>query len=61
MQEVWWLLTSSSTTQKKYGGKVDWWKLQRKEMIVDMEKKQNILKWLRYAYQTSKVNLQFSN
>jgi hypothetical protein len=38
-------------TQKKYGGKVDWWKLERKDMIVDMEKKRNILKWLRYAYQ----------
>ena len=37
------------TTQKKCGGKVDWWKLERKDMIVDMEKKGNILKWLRYA------------
>ncbi len=37
-------------TQKKYGSKVDWWKLERKEMIVDMEKKRNILKWLKYVF-----------
>jgi hypothetical protein len=42
-------------TQKKYGGKVDWWKLQRKDMIVDMEKKRNILKWLRYVIQLPKL------
>jgi len=38
------------STQKKYKGKVDWWKLERKEMIVDMEKKKNILKWLNYIF-----------
>ena len=36
--------------QKKTGSKPDWWKLQRKDMIVDMEKPVNFLKWLRYAY-----------
>ncbi len=36
--------------QKKKGSKPDWWKLQRKDMIVDMEKPVNFLKWLRYAY-----------
>ena len=38
------------TLQKKMGTKPDWWKLQRKDMIVDMEKPVNFLKWLRYAY-----------
>jgi len=37
-------------TQKKYGSKVDWWKLERKDMIVDMEKAYNILKWLKYIF-----------
>ena len=37
-------------TQKKYGGKIDWWKLERKDMIVDMEKKGNILTWLKYVF-----------
>jgi hypothetical protein len=37
-------------TQKKYGSKIDWWKLERKDMIVDMEKSRNILKWLRYIF-----------
>lgn len=37
-------------TQNKYKGKVDWWKLQRKDMIIDMEKPANILKWLKYIY-----------
>jgi hypothetical protein len=48
-------------TQKKYGGKVDWWKLERKEMIVDMEKKKNILRWLRYATKLPKSIWQFDN
>jgi hypothetical protein len=43
------------STQKKYGGKVDWWKLERKDMIVDMEKTKNILKWLSYAYKLPKL------
>ncbi len=41
-------------TQKKYGSKIDWWKLERKDMIVDMEKTKNILKWLKYVYQLPK-------
>ena len=41
-------------TQKKYNNKVDWWRLERKDMIVDMEKLTNIIKWLRYAYQLPK-------
>jgi len=41
-------------TQKKHGRKIDWWKLERKDMIVDMEKKRNILKWLKYVYQLPK-------
>lgn len=36
--------------QKKKGGKINWWQLQRKDMIVDMEKPRNFLKWLLYAY-----------
>lgn len=36
--------------QKKTGGKINWWQLQRKDMIVDMEKPVNFLKWLKYAY-----------
>ncbi len=42
-------------TQKHYGGKIDWWKLQRKDMIVDMEKPGNILKWLKYIYTLPKM------
>ena len=37
-------------TQKKAGKKIDWWQLQRSDMIVDMEKPGNFLKWLYYAY-----------
>ena len=40
--------------QKKTGSKIDWWKLQRKDMIVDMEKPVNFLKWLVYAYKLAK-------
>jgi hypothetical protein len=37
--------------QKKLGGKkINWWQLQRKDMIVDMEKKRNILRWLQYVF-----------
>lgn len=36
--------------QKKAGKKINWWQLQRKDMIVDMEKPRNFLKWLVYAY-----------
>ena len=40
--------------QKKTGSKIDWWQLQRKDMIVDMEKPVNFLKWLVYAYKLAK-------
>jgi hypothetical protein len=36
--------------QKKTGKKINWWQLQRKDMIVDMEKPHNFLKWFYYAY-----------
>jgi hypothetical protein len=47
-------------TQKKYGTKVDWWKLDRKDMIVDMEKPANFLKWLRYIYLLPKWKLKLN-
>jgi len=31
--------------QKKKGTKINWWQLERKDMIVDMEKPSNFLKW----------------
>lgn len=40
--------------QKKSDNKIDWWQLQRKDMIVDMEKPKNIAKWLYYVYQLTK-------
>ncbi len=36
--------------QRKAGKKINWQQLQRKDMIVDMEKPRNFLKWLYYAY-----------
>jgi hypothetical protein len=36
--------------QNKAGSKINWQQLQRKDMIVDMEKTRNFLKWLYYAY-----------
>lgn len=36
--------------KKKKGEKINWWQLQRKDMIVDMEKPGNFIKWLMYAY-----------
>lgn len=37
--------------QKKLGGKkIQWANLERKDMIVDMEKKANLLKWIKYAF-----------
>lgn len=36
--------------QQKTGKKINWQQLQRKNMIVDMEKPRNFLKWLWYAY-----------
>ena len=37
-------------TQQKLGKAVDWWKMERKDMIVDMEKPANFLKWFYYIY-----------
>ncbi len=36
--------------QHKTGKKINWQQLQRKDMIVDMEKPRNFLKWIYYAY-----------
>jgi len=41
--------------QKKMGTKIDWWQLQRKDMIVDMEKPSNFLKWLYYIGKLPKL------
>lgn len=35
--------------QHKAGKKINWQQMQRKDMIVDMEKPRNFLKWLHYA------------
>lgn len=43
------------STQKKFGKKINWWQLKRKDMIVDMEKPRNILKWLYYVYKLPKL------
>lgn len=42
-------------TQKKTVGKIDWWTLPRKSMIVDMEKPLSIIKWLYYIYTFPKL------
>ena len=34
--------------QKITGHKINWWERQRKEMIIDMEKPRNILRWIHY-------------
>jgi len=41
--------------QVKAGKKINWWSLTRKEMIVDMEKPRNFLKWLLYAYKLPEI------
>jgi hypothetical protein len=41
--------------QKKMRCKIDWWKLQRKDMIVDMEKPKNFLKWFYYIWKLPKL------
>jgi hypothetical protein len=41
--------------QKKRNSKIDWWKLQRKDMIVDMEKPSNFLKWFYYIIKLPKM------
>jgi hypothetical protein len=41
--------------QKRTGTSIDWRSLQRKEMIVDMEKPKNFLRWMQYAYKLPKL------
>jgi hypothetical protein len=41
--------------QKKMHCKIDWWKLKRKDMIVDMEKPKNFLKWFYYIWKLPKL------
>jgi hypothetical protein len=36
--------------EKKKGQKINWWGLERKDMIVDMEKASNFLKWFYYIW-----------
>lgn len=36
-------------------GKPDWWKLERKDMIVDMEKPSNFLKWFYYIWKLPRL------
>ena len=43
--------------QKKSGRKINWRELQRKDMIVDMEKPRNFFKWLYYAYQLPELKI----
>ncbi|MBG9376617.1 hypothetical protein I5907_10250 [Panacibacter sp. DH6] len=40
--------------EKKHG-KPDWWKLKRKDMIVDMEKPINLLKWFYYIWKLPRL------
>lgn len=40
--------------EKKHG-KPDWWKLQRKDMIVDMEKPFNLLRWFYYIWKLPRL------
>jgi cobalamin biosynthesis protein CbiD len=41
--------------QKRMQCKIDWWKLHRKDMIVDMEKPGNFLKWFYYIWKLPKL------
>ena len=43
--------------QNKAGKKINWQKMERKDMIVDMEKPRNFLKWLLYAYKLPEVKI----
>jgi hypothetical protein len=36
--------------EKETGKKINWWQLERKTMIVDMEKTKNILRWMYYIF-----------
>lgn len=41
--------------QKKAGSKINWWKMERKDMICDMEKLVNILRWLYFIWKLPKL------
>jgi hypothetical protein len=41
--------------QQKNNGPINWWQLSRKNMIVDMEKPLNILRWLYYIWKLPKL------
>ena len=41
--------------QNKAGGTIDWWRLPRKSMIVDMENPIHFIKWLYYIYRLPKL------
>ncbi len=42
-------------TQKKTVQPVNWWKLKRKSMIVDMEQPLNFIEWLYYIYKLPRI------
>jgi len=42
--------------QKKKGTKINWWQLERKDMIVDMEKPSNFLKWFYYIWKLPRLS-----
>ncbi|CAN5729315.1 hypothetical protein BH10BAC2_BH10BAC2_15770 [soil metagenome] len=41
--------------EEKKGAKVNWWQLDRKDMIVNMEKPSNFLKWMYYIWKLPKL------
>jgi hypothetical protein len=43
--------------QNKAGKKINWQQMQRKDMVVDMEKPRNFLKWLHYAYKLPELKI----
>jgi hypothetical protein len=43
--------------QYKAGKKINWQQMKRKDMIVDMEKPRNFLKWLYYAYKLPRLKM----
>lgn len=41
--------------QKLRARKIDWWKMERKDMICDMEKPYNILRWIYYIWKLPRI------
>lgn len=41
--------------EEKHGKGINWWQLERKDMIVDMEQPSNFLKWLYYIWKLPKL------